>query len=259
MTTPTVCVTHAKLPAQCPVCREHIASGPVVSRCPKCDTPQHAECLTELGCASLGCKPGGTVPGTRNASQLDTDDEAREVLCYVERDGMDEYPIHNPSGLDLGDYTRGTGGPQIIWVGAAFMTPYRFLSTGDISSTLDDIGTWLQEHAPGLLTEPEYPDDANGEGQCPECIETDHIPCRHVEEAEQDLTSLDGGLWIASEEWGCYAPSEEESHAIRVALFERAVIERIETDIITALENVREVSLDRVVHQSRPPPATCSA
>lgn len=41
-------------PTQCAGCRDALASAPV-SRCEECDTPQHVDCLAELGCCSMGC------------------------------------------------------------------------------------------------------------------------------------------------------------------------------------------------------------
>lgn len=53
-----VIFTGQRTSTQCPACRDVLYSAPT-GRCKSCGTVHHLECLSEIGCASLACTPGG--------------------------------------------------------------------------------------------------------------------------------------------------------------------------------------------------------
>jgi hypothetical protein len=108
-------------------------------------------------------------------------------------------PLENlPDDLTI---LYGTGNENAIIIQIGSMGPHYFLIlNSSFEDALDEAAGWCEENAPGLLDEPEYELDENG--NCIHCgaNPTDDV-CKHVEEAEADMTRCDGGLWIASWEW----------------------------------------------------------
>lgn len=80
----------------------------------------------------------------------------------------------------------------ILWFGACGTTYLRVWSNC-LDSALEKAAGWLAEHAPGHLTQPEYSEERNGEGE----------PV-NADEAEADLTYTESG-WLVSYEWGIVA------------------------------------------------------
>ena len=236
---------------QCPACREHLLSAPT-GQCSSCEAWHHSACLAEMGCSSLGCRPGGTRRGEPDDSRIlawypwgpHNASESLHVLCDLDT-------ILNDGGY----YSRGE--LMVVWVGAYGSTS--FLCYGHASESLEEVARWCSEHAPGYLTEPEYPicdggtwtpilvgtDDGAITGRrCTECgsLEPeDHAPrgwhcadcgndpaygpCEHFEEAEADLTYCDPGLWIPSHEWGMSTADHHLMRAAKAWAMERTLAE----------------------------------
>jgi hypothetical protein len=109
-----------------------------------------------------------------------------------------------PQPLDLPDdlvILHGTSNNEahIIQLGA-YACSYFLVIDSSFEDALDWVSGWCSENAPGLLEEPEY--ELDDDGNCIHCGKNpSNDVCEHVQEAEADLTCCDSGLWIASGEW----------------------------------------------------------
>jgi len=130
-----------------------------------------------------------------------SNDNALELLTNLvnteQRPGMPEPLPGLPDNLVILSGTD-SGEAQIIQIGMIGSQYFLVLDAG-ICDALDEAASWCRDHAPGLLTEPEY--ELTPEGVCLHCGADPREGCKHTQEAEADLTYCDGVLWIASDEW----------------------------------------------------------
>jgi hypothetical protein len=104
---------------------------------------------------------------------------------------------------DMPDLTilrgNGHGGAYMIQIGS-MGSNYFLVIDSSFDDALEHAVSWCGQNAPGLLDEPEY--ELDEDGNCTHCgADPTYNVCEHVEEAEADLTRCDGGLWVASWEW----------------------------------------------------------
>lgn len=223
MTSDHIDIQRRTLPVQCPACRDHLGAGPAVSACASCQTPHHLACLAEIGCASLQCRPYGPAASADDSQVIVHHDDLSWII--LDSTWSDLVSAREPSMIQVT--------PQM-----------RFVSHHGAGDALDDVASYLQEYAPGLLAEPEYPDDVDARGVCAQCRadlgDDASEPCQHVEDAEAALICCDMGLWLEPDLWMAEL-SGDLRRQVLVDLFERELNEQVgDDDVLGALMHERD-------------------